>query len=551
MNEEEIKVLSSGDKSGVLQILEKFLKDNENVFTFPNLSMNNNRVSLWAALFQLIQEPSLESVHAMCLSALRILSRDKLEVDAIVCEKWIIILIDKAGLFNFLNIDDETRPVEIIPQKEEAIEALKCLCNLALNSEVSRALCAHTAIAQGLVARLRSYKDIPYKDDIMLFDMKLLFILTALRQDISAKIKSELHGMDYLISCLNEIITEASVDPDVAGACGGVTGDSHCFLQDNQEAIICEILKIQFNLTLQNSLDDQVDEEEEAIYLRLMPVLTTLLSAHVSSEQKLHELRNNIVNVLVSVPSKFYPYLTPDFNEGEKPQYVYDTKNMESIQSLIQFLLHRLTITTNTSNQNEYLCPILTVLNKSARSCRAHRKYLRQEVLPPLRDVSRPPEKGSTLRNQLCRLLTTPITAIRDLVAEFLFILCKEKVGRMVKYTGFGNAAGHLAQKGLLSGGRGPVVYSSSSEDSDTEEYLEAQPHIDPVVGCTRPPRVNPFEGMTEEQKEYEAMKLVNLFDKMVSTGVVKPARVGPDGRPQPLDHVLEMREHPPNRPQS
>ncbi|KPI99596.1 Synembryn-A [Papilio xuthus] len=231
MNEEEIKVLSSGDKSGVLQILEKFLKDNENVFTFPNLSMNNNRVSLWAALFQLIQEPSLESVHAMCLSALRILSRDKLEVDAIVCEKWIIILIDKAGLFNFLNIDDETRPVEIIPQKEEAIEALKCLCNLALNSEVSRALCAHTAIAQGLVARLRSYKDIPYKDDIMLFDMKLLFILTALRQDISAKIKSELHGMDYLISCLNEIITEASVDPDVAGACGGVTGDSHCFLQ--------------------------------------------------------------------------------------------------------------------------------------------------------------------------------------------------------------------------------------------------------------------------------------------------------------------------------
>lgn len=102
-----------------------------------------------------------------------------------------------------------------------------------MNSEVSRALCAHTAIAQGLVARLRSYKEIPYKDDIMLFDMKLLFILTALRQDISAKIKNELHGMDYLISCLNEIITEATVDPDVAGACSDVTGDSHCFLQVN------------------------------------------------------------------------------------------------------------------------------------------------------------------------------------------------------------------------------------------------------------------------------------------------------------------------------
>ncbi|CAH2268208.1 jg8214 [Pararge aegeria aegeria] len=121
----------------------------------------------------------------------------------------------------------------------------------------------------------------------------------------------------------------------------------------------------------------------------------------------------------------------------------------------------------------------------------------------------------------------------------------------MVKYTGFGNAAGHLAQKGLMGGARGPVQYSSSSEDSDTEEYLEAQPRIDPVVGCTRPPRVNPFEGMSEEQKEFEAMKLVNLLDKMLTEGVVRPARIGADGRPVAIDHVLDMREHPPNRPQS
>lgn len=52
-------------------------------------------------------------------------------------------------------------------------------------------------------------------------------------------------------------------------------------------------------------------------------------------------------------------------------------------------------------------------------------------------------------------------------------------------------------------------------------------------------------------QKEYEAMKLVNLFDRMVSQGAVKPARIGPDGRPQPVEHVLEFRDHPPNRPQS
>jgi len=43
-------------------------------------------------------------------------------------------------------------------------------------------------------------------------------------------------------------------------------------------------------------------------------------------------------------------------------------------------------------------------------------------------------------------------------------------VGRFVKYTGYGNAAGLLAQRGLMCGGHG-AIYSSESEDSETEEY--------------------------------------------------------------------------------
>ena len=41
----------------------------------------------------------------------------------------------------------------------------------------------------------------------------------------------------------------------------------------------------------------------------------------------------------------------------------------------------------------------------------------------------------------------------------------------MVKYTGYGNCSGLLANRGLLIGGRGQGEYSSDSEDSDTEEY--------------------------------------------------------------------------------
>lgn len=43
----------------------------------------------------------------------------------------------------------------------------------------------------------------------------------------------------------------------------------------------------------------------------------------------------------------------------------------------------------------------------------------------------------------------------------------------MVKYTGYGNAAGMFANKGLLGPYKRKPAYSSESEDSETEEYLQ------------------------------------------------------------------------------
>lgn len=38
---------------------------------------------------------------------------------------------------------------------------------------------------------------------------------------------------------------------------------------------------------------------------------------------------------------------------------------------------------------------------------------------------------------------------------------------------------------------------------------------INPITGVIEEEQPNPMEGMTEEQKEYEAMKLINMFDKL------------------------------------
>lgn len=199
------------------------------------------------------------------------------------------------------------------------------------------------------------------------------------------------------------------------------------------------------------------------------------------------------------------------------------------------------------------------------------RRYVRSIVLPPLKDVSNRPEVGDELRNQLCRLLTSANTQVRDLVAEFIFILCKENgeldyamrtkvidfinnnylsVGRMIKYTGYGNAAGMFANRGLLGGNmnKPSIDYSSDSEDSDTDEYKRMEATINPVTGCYEPPRSDPFAGMTEEQKEYETMKLVNLMDQLNRQGVIQPCKIGPDGCPVAVEHILELQDELPQQ---
>ena len=50
---------------------------------------------------------------------------------------------------------------------------------------------------------------------------------------------------------------------------------------------------------------------------------------------------------------------------------------------------------------------------------------------------------------------------------------------------------------------------------------------VNPVSGYVEPQRPSPFAGMSEEQKEHEAVKLANIIDRLHSLGVVKPGKLG------------------------
>ncbi|KJH52240.1 hypothetical protein DICVIV_01568 [Dictyocaulus viviparus] len=200
-------------------------------------------------------------------------------------------------------------------------------------------------------------------------------------------------------------------------------------------------------------------------------------------------------------------------------------------------------LTQNNNSDSDLLSTYFGSALKLCTASKQARRYCRLKIIPPLiaADVVRRPDEGDSLRNKVVRVMMGSALS-KDLASEFMFVLCKRSVSRLIKYTGLGHSAGLLANSGLLGQINLPRS-SSDSEDSETEDYKAVEDKINPVTGCLKPENlgVSPLENMSEEQKEYEAMKLVNAMSKLMETGVVKPGTIGDDGRPKAISHMLEL----------
>ncbi|XP_013406285.1 synembryn-A isoform X3 [Lingula anatina] len=533
MDEDSLIRLEQGSEEEVSKVLTQFNAKNAQVFNFPDIDKETKQQIVKVALAHL-NDPTYQEAYVPFLETLRILSRDKAGLEALTTDELLKTMVKLAGLECFSHEEGEqgNGPSQQ-GNPQVVIEAQKCLCNLIFNSSSAQRICCNNGCVEGIVQRLKTYKDPELQHEIKFFDMRMLFLLTALCADIRPKLRTELHGLTYLIEVLDLCLKDSA--------------EQGLPMSDADVDLCCEVLKILFNLTV--SMDRfNIDEEEEAHCLRLVSLLHDLLVCKTVTPEKGEELVSHTVNLLTNMPRASYEELLTPINEGssaaasggaEDNKLEYDGNNVDAVVSLLQFLDRRLE--RSHKNIKESLTPILHCMCEICRAKPVIRKFCRLKVLPYLKDeVKHLPGEGDTLRNKLCRLLTSPITEIKELAADFLFVLCKEKVGRMVKYTGYGNAAGLLANRGLMLGGRGSGEYSESS-DSDTEEYSRLRDQVNPVTGRWEMPRPNPMEGMTEEQKEYEAVKLANLMEKLTRDGVIQPSRIGEDGRPQPIEHVLEL----------
>ncbi|XP_073423935.1 chaperone Ric-8B [Dendrobates tinctorius] len=512
-----------GDDAETEAALKEFNELNLTTFQFDP-TYEEHRKKLCEAVFVVLDKGTSISCQVKCLEALRILSRDKNILAPVTTKQNMEILMKKAKL------DPETKALGDAADFPVIVEALKCLCNVVFNSPIAQKLSLELNFVSGLCNVLEICMDHSAVNDIRCFDLRLLFLLTLLHTDIRPKLKHELRGLLLLTKTMESVL-----NIQWAKKYQTITRENAPAIPLQETDCTIEALKALFNVTLDSYT---VRSEIEAHQFRhLVSILRHILLSRGPSELKTEELHSNTINLLSNVPICCIDAITcSTMTEMAASKHEPD---MQAIQRILTFMEKRI---DKGSGFREGLTPVLSLLTECSRGHRNIRKYLKAVVLPPLKDVSNRPEVGSTLRNKLVRLMTNVDLGVKQTAAEFLFVLCKERVDNLLKYTGYGNAAGLLAARGLLAGGRGERWYSDD-EDTDTEEYLQAKPNINLITGHVEEPSPNPLDEMTEEQKDQEAMKLVNMFDKLARENIIKPMAVRSDGTMAPLEEAVHYTE--------
>ncbi|KAK5850772.1 hypothetical protein PBY51_001619 [Eleginops maclovinus] len=394
-------------------------------------------------------------------------------------------------------------------------EAMKVLCNVVYNSTWAQERFSALRLICGLTERLSSAVSFSSPSSVHFYELRLMFLMTALRRELSTQLQKE-GGVSIFTATLESCLQvqwkeqyECVLDP----AAPPIS------LEASQRII--ELLKILFNITY-SAHRQEPSEDDAALYRHLVAILRLCLMKECLLSDDTDELQGHTVNLLSALPLQCLDVMlmVPLEPDSQQCQGV----NMDCVHNLLMFMEKRL---EQGDKLKEKLTPVLNLLTECCRAHRETRQYIRKHILPPLRDASQRPEEGSTVKSRLIRLMTNLDTDLKHFAADLIFVLCKENVGRFVKYTGYGNAAGPAGHQG--------------DSDSDTEEYRQVKDRINLVTGRVEEEQPDPMEGMTEEEKEEEAKTLFMLFNKLSRENLIQPMGVDSEGKLVPMSGMRDV----------
>ncbi|OCB88330.1 hypothetical protein A7U60_g4532 [Sanghuangporus baumii] len=164
------------------------------------------------------------------------------------------------------------------------------------------------------------------------------------------------------------------------------------------------------------------------------------------------------------------------------------------------------------------LSPLVLLMTKLCKHNVECRKAVRQHMLPPDLDRTSPLEGRSDTLGRCIRLMAcVNHQQLKDAVGELIFVdnliefVSAFTATIMSSQIGYGNAAGYLFNRGILSAP--PPALTTKSGAAEVVD-----PSINPITGMVQQ-EAPPGPEMTEEEKEREAERLFVLFERLERAG--------------------------------
>ncbi|KAG8218233.1 guanine nucleotide exchange factor [Butyriboletus roseoflavus] len=166
---------------------------------------------------------------------------------------------------------------------------------------------------------------------------------------------------------------------------------------------------------------------------------------------------------------------------------------------------------------DELVSPLVILITRFCLGDEDAKVRTRNCFIPPNIDRTNPLETRSDLLGRCLRLLQSVYhSRLNRVCGEMFFAMCDCDATTLSGYLGYGNVAGFLFQKGVVSA---PARSSTSGAPTTTATGLP----INPITGTIETEH-EPIH-MTDEEKEQEVSKLFVLFERLEKMGAMPPSR--------------------------
>lgn len=164
---------------------------------------------------------------------------------------------------------------------------------------------------------------------------------------------------------------------------------------------------------------------------------------------------------------------------------------------------------------DDLLSPLVLLITRLCAADENSRKRMRDWVVPSDIDRTTALEEKADILGRCLRLMSSVYhERLKNTIGEMLFTMYDSDASILSANVGYGNVAGFLFNKGIMSAPPPPGSTDGISTPGD---------NVNPITGVVNRPRPNVEEEMTEEEKEREAEKLFVLFDRLEKTGALPP----------------------------